>query len=66
MIIEIDDKLLKRAMRLTGLRSASEVIREGVRLLVQHAQRERIRGLEARTRAKRLIERNRKLFRRLA
>lgn len=66
MVVDIDDKLMKRAMRLTGLRNASEIVRQGVQLLVQHAERDRIGGPEARLRAKRLVKRNKELFRRLA
>ena len=78
--IEIDQQLLRRATRLTGIKSTRELVQRGLQVLVQLKMQERIRRYrgklrssevemgveEARSRAKRLIKRNKNLFRRLA
>lgn len=78
--IEIDQQLLRRATRLTGIKSTGELVQRALQVLVQLKMQERIRryrgklrssevGIgvdEARSRAKRLIKRNKNLFRRLA
>ena len=64
--IEIDETLLRRARRLTGLRSTQKIVHQALKLLVRHAEQEAIRIAEARRRAERLIKRNKRLIGRLA
>ncbi len=40
--IEIDDRLMKRAMRVSGARTKSEAVRRGLELIVRLAERERL------------------------
>ena len=43
--IEIDDKLMRDALRETGLRTKRAVVDEALRLLLRHRRRQRILGL---------------------
>jgi hypothetical protein len=73
--IDIDERLMRRAMRLSGLKRPEDVVVRAIELLVRLKQQERIRqyrgklpifAAEGAARAKRILSRNRKLFRRLA
>jgi Arc/MetJ family transcription regulator len=80
LTIDIDERLLRRAIRLTGLETRRDVVHLALETLVRLKRQEQIRryrgrlrwrgskigGKEARSRAVRLIARNEKLFRRLA
>ncbi len=48
--IEIDDSLLEKALRLSGLRTKRAVVEEGLRLLVQLKSQEPIRRLRGQLR----------------
>lgn len=61
--IDIDERLLRRAMRLTGLKTRREVVHLALETLVRVSK---ICGKEAGSRAVRIIARHDKLFRRLA
>jgi Arc/MetJ family transcription regulator len=78
--IDIDEWLLRRAIRLTGLKTKREVVHRALDALIALKLREQIRryrgrlrwrgtevgAKEARSRAIRLVKRNKKLFQRLA
>jgi Arc/MetJ family transcription regulator len=50
--IDIDDQLLDRAMRATGLKTKRGVVEEGLRLVVKLKQQEAILGLAGKVRWK--------------
>ena len=43
--VEIDEQLLKRAMRVSGAKTKSEVVRLALELMVRIAQQEKLRSL---------------------
>lgn len=43
--IEIDEALLAEAMKVTGIKTKKATVEEGLRLIVQLYQQEKIRGL---------------------
>lgn len=75
--IDIDDALLHRASKLTGLKTKRDIVHAALETLVRLKEQERIRRYrgklrrqtvqaeEARARAERLIKSNKRLFRRL-
>ena len=42
--IEIDDRLMKRAMRVSGAKTKSEAVRRGLELMVRIAKQEKLIG----------------------
>lgn len=48
--IDIDDTLLDKARRVTGLRTKKETVEEGLRLLVRLKEQEEILGLAGKVR----------------
>jgi len=48
--IDLDDKLMRRAARLTSLKTKREIVHRGVELLVKLKEQERIRELRGKLR----------------
>lgn len=48
--IHIDDRLVRRAARLTGLRTKREIVHRGLELLVRLKEQERIRKFRGKLR----------------
>ncbi len=48
--IVIDDRLMKRAMRVSGAATKREAVEKGLKLLVQMKQQEKIRSLRGKLR----------------
>jgi Arc/MetJ family transcription regulator len=58
--IEIDDDLMDRAMRVSGLATKRETVEAGLRLLVQLKQQQRIRNYRGKLRWEGDLERMRR------
>lgn len=45
--IVIDDDLMEEALKVSGIKTKKEAVREGLKLLIQRRKQERIRSLRA-------------------
>jgi len=57
--IVIDDKLMEEALKISGIKTKKEAVREGLKLLIQRRKQERVRSLRGKLSWKGDIERMR-------